>query len=45
MTEFDIFEAINHIDEELLIRSETWSAQEEQSENFTSSTNDIHTSD
>lgn len=27
MTEFDIFEAINHIDEELLIRSESCSAK------------------
>lgn len=45
MTEFDIFEAINHIDEEMLIRSESWSEQEDQSENFSSSTNDIHTSD
>lgn len=45
MTVFDIFEAINHIDEELLIRSESWSEEGEQSDNFASSANDIHTSD
>lgn len=45
MTEFDIIEAFTHIDDELLIRSESWSEQEDQNENFSSSTNDIHTSD
>lgn len=45
MTLYDLFDAINHIDEELLIRSELWSVHDEWNCKMISSANNMHTCD